>query len=222
VANLARRKGRAEGERGQALLEFTLIAPVFFLVVFGAFDFGLMMFTIGSARFAAADAARVEALVGDSPGLNACKATCFRLGLGQGSPANNCNADCQAAVAINESSLLTSSFARILEVDVIKQTLNADGSLTDSSTVNKYQGNGQLCSPFTVNYPNGSFRTYCTPASSNYSPGRRNAFFGQMDYLKIDIVYEYDWKTGLLFSVFPQPPELHASYTVQLEPKSYP
>jgi hypothetical protein len=35
------------------------------------------------------------------------------------------------------------------------------------------------------------------------------------------VVYEYDWKTGLINVVFPVPPELHASYVVSLEPQGY-
>ena len=110
------------------MVEFALIAPVFMALLFGAFDFSLWMYSIGSARFAAADAARVEAQVADNPGRNACGTVCSRLGIGQGTNSTDCDADCQALVEVAQSTLVTSSFARILEIDVVRQSVASNGA----------------------------------------------------------------------------------------------
>lgn len=204
------------------MTEFALIAPVFFLMVMGAFDFSLMMYTIASGRFAAADAARVEAQVGSDPGINACNSTCASLGLGQGSKGTDCDADCQAISNIHQSPIFTSKLARVLEIDIIKQTASANRTLSDSNTRNTYTPGGLACSgrQYTVTYRNGATRPYCVVTGySAYTS--RDVIFGQTDALKVDIVYEYDWKAGLMNVVFPQPPELHASYVVNLEPQGY-
>lgn len=50
--------------RGQALVEFALIAPLFFLIIFGIIEFALINASIGTFNFAAKDAARTAAIIG--------------------------------------------------------------------------------------------------------------------------------------------------------------
>jgi Flp pilus assembly protein TadG len=208
-------------KRGQSLTELALMAPVFFLMMMAAFDFSLAMFSIGSARFGVADAARIEGQVGNSPGRNACDATCKRLGIGQGVNGTDCDADCQAIVSLNKSPRMTSSLARVFEVDVIKETVSG-GTLSDSTTVSKYRADGGPCNQFTVTYPNNQTRTFCvTTGITAYATSSRNVIFGQTDTLKLDVVYEYPWKTGVVSALIPVPPLLHASYVVNLEPEGY-
>jgi hypothetical protein len=216
-------RGRSQRKRGQAMVEFALIAPTFFLLIMGALDFPLMLFSIGSAKFASADAARIEGQVGDSPGRNLCGATCTSLGIGQGVNGTDCDADCQAIVSIHGSPLFTSSLVRVLEIDVIKETVSG-GTLSDSKWETKFLPSGQPCAQYNVNYRNGTARTYCITTGlglTAYSTNTRDVIFGQTDTLKFDIVYEYDWKTGLVSVINPVPPELHASYVVSLEPQGY-
>lgn len=55
--------------RGQTLVEFSLVLPVFLLFVFGIFDFGRLMFALTSASSALRSAARHAAVIGyaDAP-----------------------------------------------------------------------------------------------------------------------------------------------------------
>lgn len=46
------------GQRGQAMVEFALIAPVLFLVLLGLFEFSLLVFAATSAQYAAMEGAR--------------------------------------------------------------------------------------------------------------------------------------------------------------------
>lgn len=55
------RRGRS---RGQALVEFALIAPVFFVVFFSTIEFALLTASIGSFNFASRDGARLGSLLG--------------------------------------------------------------------------------------------------------------------------------------------------------------
>lgn len=50
--------------RGQAILEFALIAPLFFMLIFGLIEFALIESSVASFNFAAKDAARLGSLLG--------------------------------------------------------------------------------------------------------------------------------------------------------------
>ncbi|HUI05734.1 MAG TPA: TadE/TadG family type IV pilus assembly protein [Verrucomicrobiae bacterium] len=51
--------GRAcQGRRGQSLVEFAMVAPLFFLLVFGITDFGRLFFTQQTLQFALREAGR--------------------------------------------------------------------------------------------------------------------------------------------------------------------
>ena len=49
---------------GQALVEFALVAPLFFTLIFGFIEFALIEASIGSYNFAAKDSARLGSLIG--------------------------------------------------------------------------------------------------------------------------------------------------------------
>ena len=106
---------------------------------------------------------------------------------------------------------------------VANNTYGVNTSITwQPQLINKFGANFKPCSPFTVSYPNGASRTYCSPSAATYPRSSRGAKYGALDYLKFDIVYQYDWKTGFMTAIIPEPPELHALYVVQIEPQSYP
>lgn len=66
TARPARRRRRA---RGQALVEFALVAPLFFTLIFGFIEFALIEASIGSYNFAAKDSARLGSLIGPTDPL---------------------------------------------------------------------------------------------------------------------------------------------------------
>ena len=57
---------RARGDRGAAAVEFALIAPILFLLVFGIIDFGLLINSQSTASNAAREGARVASLGGNT------------------------------------------------------------------------------------------------------------------------------------------------------------
>jgi Flp pilus assembly protein TadG len=62
---LPAKRARRRGERGQNILEFALIAPIFLSLVFGIVDFGLGLRAWISITNAAREGARVGAIRGD-------------------------------------------------------------------------------------------------------------------------------------------------------------
>lgn len=69
---MKRTSGRGRGERGQALVEFSLVSIVFFFLVFGIVDFGLGLHSWISVSNAAREAARVGAVQAPSDGSLDC------------------------------------------------------------------------------------------------------------------------------------------------------
>ncbi|HLJ81164.1 MAG TPA: TadE/TadG family type IV pilus assembly protein, partial [Ktedonobacterales bacterium] len=55
---------RRRRARGQAMVEFALVAPLFFLVFFGFVEFALINASIADYNFAAKDGARIGSLLG--------------------------------------------------------------------------------------------------------------------------------------------------------------
>src|SRR3977135_3051565 len=62
--SLRARSGR--NFRGQAMIEFALVTPILFFLMFAVLETGLLMFVVGSARFASGEAARQETESGNS------------------------------------------------------------------------------------------------------------------------------------------------------------
>jgi len=59
-----RRQRRRRRSRGQALVEFAMIAPIFFMLLFGLLEFALIGMSVATYNFAAKDGARVGSLLG--------------------------------------------------------------------------------------------------------------------------------------------------------------
>src|SRR5258708_32877945 len=62
-----RRRGARRGRRlsrGQAIVEFAMVAPLFFLMLFGFVEFALIGASIAACNFAAKDAARLGSYLG--------------------------------------------------------------------------------------------------------------------------------------------------------------
>jgi hypothetical protein len=189
------------------MVEFALIAPTFFLLMFGIMEFGLLMFDVASSRYAAGEAAKVEATAGNVSLL--CENVPACLNLGGGSHAghhvgDSCDADCQAIASINRSPLGTTSLQQVLYVEI------------------------QQCDAATATCPATGTGTYtrrnlddtCSSNCGGYPAGLRSTTFSAPEYLRITIHYRYNWKTGLVASIAP-PPVLDASFLLRIEPQKF-
>jgi TadE-like protein len=75
AASATRRRARPrrdDGERGAALVEFTIIAPILFLIIFGMIDFGIAFADYQNVRSGTREAARLG-VVNDITNSPACK-----------------------------------------------------------------------------------------------------------------------------------------------------
>ncbi len=125
--------------RGQTLTEFALIVPVLFLLIMGVLDAGLLMFSVGTARYAASEGSRVAAQLG-----------------------NLSSTDTQVLQTIRSTVSGTQLFS-VGEIDIYRLSQDGAGNLTqDIGHVNRYQLDGTLISsplpwpPSTRNVGNGT------------------------------------------------------------------
>src|ERR1700730_9124560 len=90
--------------RGQTMTEFALVSPVLVWPCFGFLESCLLLFSVGSARFAAGEAARQEAESG-----NAVTADALTIGI------------------IRGTALGTTNLAQVRHIDIYKLNEQADG-----------------------------------------------------------------------------------------------
>ena len=89
------------------MTEFALVAPVLLLLLFGVLESGLLLFSVGTARFAAGEGARQEAESG-----NAAAADALSLGVVRG------------------TALGTTNLAQVQRIDIYKLQQQGNGTLT--------------------------------------------------------------------------------------------
>jgi Flp pilus assembly protein TadG len=208
-----KRAATRDRKRGQSMVEFALIAPTFFLMIFGIVEFGILMFNVASSRYAAGEAARIESYVGNTDLTCAQVKGCGNLGGLQvvqvGRP-GTCDADCQAVVAINNSPVGTTSLETVLWVE-IRQCPNAVCPNAPGSGLGTYNiraGNDTCLS---------TDMAHC----STYPASTRSTSANSPEYLQVTLHYQYDWKTGLLKAIHNAPVVLDSSYLVRIEPQKF-
>ena len=76
--------GRASGQRSQALVEFSLVAPVFLIVLFAMIDISRLLYTYTAISSAARDGARTASLSGAA--FSDCQIIAELEAVGQGFP----------------------------------------------------------------------------------------------------------------------------------------
>jgi Flp pilus assembly protein TadG len=117
--------------RGQTLTEFALIVPVLFLMIMGVLDGALLMFSVGTARYASSEGSRTAAQLG-----------------------NAATADSQVLTAIRNTVSGTQLFS-VGEIDIYKLNQGGNGDLTpDLGHYNRYALDGTPLGPLT--YPAAS------------------------------------------------------------------
>jgi len=111
---------RSRRSRGQALVEFTIVAPILFFFLLGVLESGLLIFVVGSARFGIGEVARQESESG-----------------------NAANADQVSIAVLRNTAVGTTSLASVNEVDIYRLIEQANGTLTvDGAHYNKYRLDG--------------------------------------------------------------------------------
>jgi Flp pilus assembly protein TadG len=117
--------------RGQALVEFGLVAPLFFALIFGIIEYSLINFSISTMNFAAKDAARIGSLLGSTDPTTDCRIV----------------ADIRGRTA----GVVT---AKVTKIEVFKAAI--DGSVANLALVNVYSINSDTngdCTSSTLPWP---------------------------------------------------------------------
>jgi Flp pilus assembly protein TadG len=101
------------------MTEFALVVPVLLLMIMGVLDGALLMFSVGTARYASAEGSRVAATLG-----------------------NVANTDSQVLTTIRQTVGSTQLFT-VDEIDIYKLNQDGNGNLTqDLANTNKYALDG--------------------------------------------------------------------------------
>jgi Flp pilus assembly protein TadG len=114
-----RRRGRGADGFGQTVTEFAIVMPVLFMLMLGLLDGCLVMFSVGTARYATVQGAQLGAQVG-----------------------NATTVDDQIITAIRDHAGTTGIFS-VTEVDIYKLNQDGNGNLTpDPVFYNRYRIDG--------------------------------------------------------------------------------
>jgi Flp pilus assembly protein TadG len=120
TATLRGRRGNRPRTRGQALVEFAIVAPLLFFFLLGVLESGLLLFVVGTARFGAGEVARQESESG-----------------------NAANADQVSIAVLRGTAIGTTSLATVTEIDIYRLNEQGNGTLaTDPAHYNKYRLDG--------------------------------------------------------------------------------
>lgn len=162
---------RRTEERGQTLVEFALVFPIFFVLLMGMIEFGLVFNALLSINFASRDASLVAAEAGNATG-----------------------ADCVILAKVESSVGAPSSTSRITQVRIYKADKN--GNQFGSGTVDVYNRTGTTTCPqpggapnITVPYTLTGSAGYADTTRCNVQGGCSGS--GGVDTIGVKITYAY-------------------------------
>ena len=105
--------------RGQTMTEFALVVPVLLLLIMGVLDGALLMFSVGTARYATAEGSRIASTLG-----------------------NAATTDTQVVQVIRDNVGTTRLFD-VTEIDIYRLNQDGNGNLTpDATYYNRYAFDG--------------------------------------------------------------------------------
>lgn len=195
-----RRTPAAERRRGQSLVEFALIAPLFLLILFGVVEYALINASIGAFNFAAKEGARYEAIIGN----------------GQAPGATPPPLDQYVVNSVILPQVAGVVMAQAKAV-VVYKAVESGGCFGSGSVTNQPLPN---CATQDVLQPNGSGVWGFT--QSGWMPGSpgRNDQLSNADYLGVFISYQYTYLTAF-FAITSPTITLSAISVQRIEPQQY-
>jgi Flp pilus assembly protein TadG len=183
--------------RGQSLVEFALVAPLFLVILFGVVEYALINASIGSFNFAAKEAARYEAIIG------------------RGNPPKPFDAtplDQYIANSVISPQVQGVVMAQAQEI-VVYDSLET-GGCSGTGTIT---GAVPTCQFQAVLKPSGGTWTI---TSSNWQPNLRNDQLSNADYVGVFIEYQYTYLTAF-FAITSPTITLSAISVQRIEPQQY-
>jgi Flp pilus assembly protein TadG len=167
-------RGRRGSRRaaGQAIVEFALITPVFFLVFFSIVEFALMTASIGSYNFAVREAARIGSIEGPTD--------------------SGADGDIVSAVQSHTQGLV---MAKPQEVDIYDADPATGQCLNVTSGGADVAAGDASCREDVYTIAAGGTATQTV---NNWPYSARNASEGEADYLGVRVGYQYTYLTGFV------------------------
>lgn len=164
------RSGRRSGERGAAIVEMAILAPVLVLLVFGAIEMGLAFKDRHTVSSAANSAGRTGATAGQEPAADFAILQAIEAGFGS-----------QVDPDV------------IVHVDIY--SAGTDGS---KGVFNRYLYDGDPVCPWVPCPDPANFEAYGSP--SGWAPSGRDTTLDDdgLDTLGIEIQYQHTWVTNIL------------------------
>jgi Flp pilus assembly protein TadG len=164
---------RERHQRGQSLVEFALVFPIFFVLLMGLIEFGLVFNALLSINFASRDASLIAAEAGNAVG-----------------------SDCVILKKVEDAISAPSSTSRVTEVRIY----NADKNGAQiGGQVNVYARSGST--PCTL--PSGAWTAPYSLTTGGYLETNRCNFqagcsgSGGVDTIGVKITYHYTWFTPM-------------------------
>ncbi len=201
-------RSRRRRQRGQGMVEFALVAPVFFFVIFAMIDGGLLLFSVNAVDQAT------------TVGSNSIAAA------GKLATADTTALQRMAA----SSSLGATSLITISEVDIeqLQDNATGDGFTVHSDGTPAIQ-TGCSGGPTGVDGANECMNRYTMTGhgtnptitliggSAPWPPSARDVYNGQSDFVGLKVTYTYRFFTGISGTV-----TLVTTKTFRLEPQNAP
>ena len=193
------RCARPRAHRGQSLVEFALIVPLFLLILFGVVEYALINASVGAFNFAAKEAARYEAIIGNAT-----------------PPAGSATIDQYVVNQVILPQVAGVVMAQAKAVVVYRATETGGCSGTGTTT-----GSLPTCQYQDVLQPNGSGTWgYTQQGWLTTQPPYRNDQLANADYLGVFISYQYTYLTAF-FAIASPTISLSATSVQRIEPQQY-
>lgn len=178
--------------RGQALVEFALVVPLFLLMLFGVVEFSLINASIGTFNFAAKDAARYGAIIGKgSPPAPATDLDTYIV--------NNIIVPRVAGVVV----------AQMTQVEIF-----------DASQTGGCSGGGGFPCATKVDIFRQTGGAWASTNNNAWPYQSRNDQLADADYLGVRISYSYTYLTAF-FAIASPTVNLTALSVQRIEPQQY-
>ena len=189
---------RARGHRGQSLVEFALVVPLFLLILFGVVEYALINASVGAFNFAAKEGARYEAIIGNGQSPSPYQATPL---------------DQYVVNYVIVPQVAGVVMAQMQEVVVYKalQTGGCAGTGTITGSIPNCQSQVTLLP--------GAGGVW-TITSNSWQSLTRNDQLSNADYLGVFISYQYTYLTAF-FAIASPTINLSAISVQRIEPQQY-
>ena len=182
--------------RGQSLVEFALVFPLFLTLLFGVIEFGFAFNALLAIDHATQDAALIAAEIGPQPGL----------------PGNLSVADCTILQSVEGDLRAPSDPRQIQTVDIFwADALTGASKGSGTTTTTRYSRNGTsncvfadgttgtvpYSAPSPNNYPATARCNFLKPSATACPPTAGFAHTGGPDFIAVKITYNHLLKTPI-------------------------